>query len=209
MLLKKGNSSKDVQTLQRALHLLDDGIFGQLTEDAVKEFQKSHGLKVDGIVGDKTWAAICGSSIIKSKRIINEIIVHCSATREGFDYTVSDITKWHKQRGFSTIGYHYVIYRDGSINTGRDVNLSGAHCEEHNSHSVGVCYIGGLENRLNPKTGKYDIPKDTRTAAQKASLLKLLRQLRSLYPSAKIRGHRDFANKACPSFDATKEYMLL
>lgn len=209
MLLKKGNSSKDVQTLQRALHLLDDGIFGQMTEDAVKEFQKSHGLNVDGIVGDKTWAAICGSSLIKSKRIINEIIVHCSATREGFDYTVSDITKWHKQRGFSTIGYHYVIYRDGSINTGRDVNVSGAHCEGHNSHSVGVCYIGGLENRLNPKTGKYDIPKDTRTAAQKASLLKLLRQLRSLYPSAKIRGHRDFANKACPSFDATKEYMLL
>lgn len=209
MLLKKGNSSKDVQTLQRALHLLDDGIFGQMTEDAVKEFQKSHGLNVDGIVGDKTWAAICGSSLIKSKRIINKIIVHCSATREGFDYTVSDITKWHKQRGFSTIGYHYVIYRDGSINTGRDVNVSGAHCEGHNSHSVGVCYIGGLENRLNPKTGKYDIPKDTRTAAQKASLLKLLRQLRSLYPSAKIRGHRDFANKACPSFDATKEYMLL
>lgn len=209
MLLKKGISGKEVQTLQRALHMLDDGIFGQLTEDAVKEFQKSHGLKVDGIVGDKTWAAICGSSLIKSKRIINEIIVHCSATREGFDYTVSDITKWHKQRGFSTIGYHYVIYRDGSINTGRDINISGAHCEGHNSHSVGICYIGGLENSLNPKTGKYDIPKDTRTAAQKASLLKLLLQLRSLYPSAKIRGHRDFANKACPSFDATKEYKTI
>lgn len=209
MLLKKGNRGKDVQTLQRDLHMLDDGIFGQLTEDAVKEFQKSHGLKVDGIVGDKTWVAICGSSLIKSKRIINEIIVHCSATREGFDYTVSDITKWHKQRGFTTIGYHYVIYRDGSIHTGRDINVSGAHCEGHNSHSVGVCYIGGLENRLNPKTGKYDIPKDTRTAAQKASLLKLLRQLRSLYPSAKIRGHRDFANKACPIFDATKEYKTI
>ena len=209
MLLKKGNRGKDVQTLQRALHLLDDGIFGQMTEEAVKDFQKSHGLKVDGIVGDKTWAAICGSSIVKSKRVINEIIVHCSATREGFDYTVNDITKWHKQRGFTTIGYHYVIYRDGSIHTGRDINISGAHCEGHNSHSVGVCYIGGLENRLNPKTGKYDIPKDTRTAAQKASLLKLLRQLRSLYPLAKIRGHRDFANKACPSFDATKEYKTL
>ncbi len=209
MLLKKGNSGKDVQTIQRALHMLDDGIFGRMTEDAVKEFQKSHGLKVDGIVGDKTWDAICGSYLIKSKRIINEIIVHCSATREGFDYTVSDITKWHKQRGFSTIGYHYVVYRDGSIHTGRDINISGAHCDGHNSHSVGICYIGGLENRLNPKTGKYDIPKDTRTAEQKASLLKLLSQLRSLYPSAKIRGHRDFANKACPSFDATKEYKTI
>lgn len=223
MLLKKGNSGKDVQTLQRALHLLDDGIFGQLTEDAVKEFQKLHGLKVDGIVGDKTWAAICGSSLIKSKRIINEIIVHCSATREGFDYTISDITNWHKKRGFTTIGYHYVIYRDGSIHTGRNINVSGAHCEGHNSHSVGVCYIGGLENRLNPKNWKYDIPKDTRTAAQKASLLKLLKELKRLYPTAKIIGHRDTSPdkngdgliepsewiKACPSFDAKEEYKCL
>ena len=205
MLLKKGSRGKDVQTLQRVLHLLDDGIFGQLTEEAVKEFQKSKGLKVDGIVGDATWAAICGSSLVKSKRSINEIIVHCSATREGMDYTVADIKRWHTTpvskggRGWSDIGYHYVIYRDGSVHKGRDVNIAGAHCTGHNSHSIGVCYIGGLKI-----DGKND--KDTRTPAQKASLLKLLKELRTLYPMAKIRGHRDFANKACPSFDATKEY---
>lgn len=202
MLLKKGNIGKDVQTLQRALHLLDDGIFGQLTEDAVKEFQKSNGLKVDGIVGDKTWTAICGSSLIKSKRIIDEIIVHCSATAEGKDFTTSDITRWHRQRGFTTIGYHYVVYRDGSIHTGRDVNVAGAHCTGHNTHSIGVCYIGGCK-----ADGRS--PKDTRTEAQKAALLKLLKDLKHLYPNAKIRGHRDFANKACPSFDATKEYRTI
>lgn len=199
MLLKKGYKGKDVQTLQRALHLYPDGIFGQLTEEAVKEFQKSKGLKVDGIVGDETWNAICGSDLMKSKRVINEIIVHCSATKEGQDFTVSDITRWHKQRGFSTIGYHYVIYRDGSIQTGRDVNVSGAHCVNHNANSIGVCYIGGCSSISGT-------PKDTRTPEQKASMLKLLKDLRRLYPTAKIRGHRDFANKACPSFDATKEY---
>lgn len=208
MLLKKGSRGKDVQTLQRVLHLLDDGIFGQLTEEAVKEFQKSKGLKVDGIVGDRTWEAIVGSNLIKSKRTINEIIVHCTATPEGKDYTIADITNWHKQRGFTTIGYHYVIYRDGSVHKGRDINVSGAHCTGHNAHSIGVCYVGGLENKPGVPTAKQK-DKDTRTPAQKASLLKLLKELRTLYPMAKIRSHKDFANKACPSFDATKEYKNL
>lgn len=203
MLLKKGNRGKDVQTLQRALHLLDDGIFGQLTEDAVKEFQKSHGLNVDGIVGDKTWAAICGSSLIKSKRIINEIIVHCSATREGFDYTVNDITNWHKQRGFTTIGYHYVVYRDGSIHTGRDVNVAGAHCTGHNTHSIGVCYIGGCK-----ADGRS--PKDTRTPQQKESLAKLVVELCQKYNILRknIYGHCEFAAKDCPCFDVKKEFRV-
>lgn len=192
----------DVRTLQSALHIYPDGIFGELTEEAVKEFQKANGLKVDGIVGEQTWAKICGSGIVKSKRYIREIIVHCSATAEGRDFTVDDITRWHKQRGFTTIGYHYVVYRDGSIHNGRDINMAGAHCTDHNTGSIGICYIGGC--MADGRT-----PKDTRTEAQKASLLKLLRQLRSLYPSARIYGHRDFANKACPSFDATKEYRTI
>lgn len=132
-------------------------------------------------------------------RKITEIIVHCSATPEGRDFAVADITRWHRQRGFSTIGYHYVIYRDGSVAIGRDVNTAGAHCYGHNANSIGVCYIGGLAT-----DGKT--PKDTRTDAQKAALLTLLRKLRALYPSAAIHGHRDFTAKACPSFDATLEY---
>lgn len=132
-------------------------------------------------------------------RKINEIIVHCSATPEGKDYSVDNIRQWHLQRGFSDIGYHYVIYRDGSIHTGRDESIIGAHCTGHNANSIGVCYIGGCAS-----DGKT--PKDTRTAQQKQSLVKLLKELKTKYPQASIHGHRDFANKACPSFDATKEY---
>ena len=132
-------------------------------------------------------------------RKIDKIIVHCSATPEGKDYSVDTIRKWHLQRGFSDIGYHYIIYRDGSIHTGRDESIIGAHCKGHNSNSIGVCYIGGVA-----ADGKT--PKDTRTSEQRQSLLKLLKELKVKYPKASIHGHRDFANKACPSFDATKEY---
>lgn len=199
--LKKGSRGNDVKTLQRLLHLYDDGIFWTLTEEAVKEFQEAHGLVADGIVGQKTWEALQKGEkgLVKSRRKITEIIVHCTATPEGKDYTIKDITQWHKQRGFSTIGYHYVVYRDGSVHTGRDVNVAGAHCTGHNAHSIGVCYVGGLA-----KDGKT--PKDTRTNVQKASLEILLRKLRTLYPTAKIYGHNTFSAKACPCFDATKEY---
>jgi N-acetylmuramoyl-L-alanine amidase len=135
-------------------------------------------------------------------RNIKELIVHCAATPEGKDYTVADIKKWHLARGFNDIGYHYVIYRDGSIHKGRSEDVIGAHCTGHNSNSIGVCYIGGVAT-----DGKT--PKDTRTAAQKSTLLSVLKQLKAKYPNAKIYSHKDFANKACPSFDATKEYANL
>lgn len=199
--LRKGSRGSDVRILQHALHLLEDGVFGEITEEAVKSFQREHVLVPDGIVGEKTWAKLLGQdgSVNKSRRYINEIIVHCSATPEGKDFTVADITAWHKKRGYSTIGYHYVVYRDGTVHNGRDVNLVGAHCLGHNANSIGVCYIGGLS-----ANGKRS--EDTRTAAQRLGLMTLLLQLRKLYPNARIRGHRDFAAKDCPSFDATQEY---
>ena len=202
--LRIGSRGNDVKILQRALNLYDDGIFGNLTLERVKEYKKSVGLYPDGIVGDKTWEKLLNgkSQISVSKRKITEIIVHCTATQEGKNFTVSDITRWHKQRGFSTIGYHYVIYLDGTRHLGRNVNISGAHCENHNSHSIGVCYVGGLAS-----DGKT--PKDTRTNAQKTALLALLRELRRIYPMARIYGHRNFANKACPSFDAKREYSTI
>lgn len=140
--------------------------------------------------------------IQKTSREIKEIIVHCAATPEGKNFTVKDIDKWHRERGFNCIGYHYVIYLDGSIHNGRDLNKAGAHCTGHNSKSIGVCYIGGVA-----KDGKT--PKDTRTKEQKESLLLLLRELKAKFPKAKIHGHREFANKACPSFDASVEYKNL
>ena len=135
-------------------------------------------------------------------RKINSIIVHCSATPEGKPFTVADIDRWHRQRGFAQIGYHYVIYLDGSVHTGRPLSQVGAHCQGHNTNSIGICYIGGM-------TADNKHPKDTRTEAQKQSLIALLRQLRAQFPNAVIHGHRDYAAKACPSFDATKEYAHL
>lgn len=213
--LRKGDKRSEVRLVQQILGLYVDGIFGELTDEGVRAFQKAQGLEVDGIVGKNTWAALqkeqadqsaqptesqpLGISLTKSRRKITEIIVHCSATPEGKDYTVADIKRWHLQRGFSDIGYHYVIYRNGSVRVGRDANISGAHTVGHNYNSIGICYIGGLA--IDGKTAK-----DTRTPAQKTSMLALLKTLRKLYPKATIHGHREFANKACPCFDAKSEY---
>ena len=136
---------------------------------------------------------------------IEKIIVHCSATREGDESINAEvIDRWHKKRGWKGIGYHFVILIDGLIETGRMIDKCGAHTKGMNCKSIGVCYIGGVESERNDK-GKYSA-KDTRTPEQIATLLELLRLLKKIYPEAKIHGHRDFAAKACPSFDATDEY---
>ena len=132
-------------------------------------------------------------------REINKIIVHCSATREGENYEVAEIRKWHLARGFNDIGYHFYIDLYGEIHKGRDISKIGAHCKGHNRNSIGICYCGGVE-----ADGKT--PKDTRLECQKESLVAVLRTLKAMYPNAVIHSHNDFANKACPSFNATKEY---
>lgn len=131
-------------------------------------------------------------------RRIDEIIVHCTATPQGMAVSVSDINRWHRQRGFASIGYHFVVYLDGTVHTGRPIEQAGAHCKGHNAHSIGVCYVGGLDVQ--------GCPKDTRTPEQKIALHALMVVLKSQYPNAKIYGHRRFANKACPCFDAEKEF---
>lgn len=196
MTLKLGSRGAQVMTLQKKLHLRADGIFGPLTDEAVREFQEKNGLTIDGIVGPKTWDKL---GAVINKRNIKEIIVHCSATAEGKDFTVAQIRQWHLQRGFTDIGYHYVIYRDGSVHVGRPEGVSGAHCTGHNTISIGVCYIGGCAS-----DGKT--PKDTRTETQKAALVKLLSELKKKYPKAKVYPHYKFAAKACPSFNAEEEY---
>lgn len=136
------------------------------------------------------------------ERRITELIVHCSATPAGRDVTAADIRRWHKEeRGFADIGYHFVVRLDGTVECGRRLSVAGAHCRGHNSRSVGVCYVGGI--------GSDGRPADTRTPAQRQALLDLLTALRRRFPGASIHGHRDFAPKACPSFDATAEYRLL
>lgn len=132
-------------------------------------------------------------------RKITEIIVHCSATPAGKDFGVADIDRWHRARGFRRIGYHYVVRLDGSVEPGRPESEQGAHCLGHNARSIGVCYIGGLAS-----DGRT--PRDTRTPAQKESLARLIADLRRRHPGATVHGHREFAAKACPCFDAAREY---
>lgn len=131
-------------------------------------------------------------------RKIEKIIVHCTATPEGREVTADDVTRWHKARGFRTIGYHYLIKLDGTVQTGRPVAEVGAHCLGQNGKSIGVCYVGGID-RDSLK------PKDTRTPAQRASLRRLITDLRAKYPGATLHGHREFAPKACPCFDVKTE----
>ncbi len=127
-------------------------------------------------------------------RKISKIIIHCSATPEGRDYTVGQIDGWHRQRGFRCIGYHFVIYRDGSVHPGRPVGQIGAHTLGHNAGSIGICYIGGC-------AADGRTPKDTRTAAQRRALAGLVGELKAAYPAATVHGHNEFAAKACPSFN--------
>lgn len=200
MMLTKGSRGDMVKRLQTALNLIPDGIFGSLTEEAVKAFQKANGLKQDGIVGEKTWLKLFPptSDLKPSKRNIKMIIVHCTATPEGRAETVQTIRNMHLNNGWSDIGYHYLIGLNGERWTGRNVDLIGAHCKGYNTNSIGVCYVGGVDKKMKPK--------DTRTDKQKDALLALLKDLRKLYPKAKIYGHRDFEKKDCPSFDAKNEY---
>lgn len=187
-----GSRGREVAALQRKLNLIPDGIFGPLTGEALRQFQKDNGLVPDGIAGPKTLNAL-GLIPPENPRIINKIIIHCSATPEGRDVSADTIRQWHLARGFKEIGYHYVIYRDGTVVPGRSEAVVGAHTSGVNSNSLGICYVGGMS-----PDNKF--PKDTRTPRQKDALCKLVAELRQKYPGVSVHGHNEFAKKACPSF---------
>lgn len=132
-------------------------------------------------------------------RKITEIILHCSATAEGLDFSVRDIRAWHKAQGWADVGYHYVVRLDGTVQEGRPLEQAGAHCKGHNDRSIGICYIGGL-------AADGRTPKDTRTTAQRAAIRALVTRLQRQYPAATVHGHNEFAAKACPCFDVRAEY---
>jgi len=131
-------------------------------------------------------------------REVNKIIIHCSATPEGRQVSVRDIDRWHRERKFSEIGYHYVIYLNGTIHKGRNELKAGAHTVGHNAKSIGICYIGGVDNKFQPK--------DTRTPEQRIALKELVAELQKKYPGATVHGHNEFAAKTCPSFNVRKEF---
>lgn len=157
-----------------------------------------------------TTATTSTTPRLKDRESTDLIVVHCSATAPAADIGVADITRWHKQRGFDTVGYHYVIRRDGTLETGRRESEIGAHVRGHNASSIGICLAGGVS-----ANGK---PENNFTAAQWASLESLLLELQSRYPAARVCGHRDLSPdkngdgrispdefiKACPSFDVAQ-----
>ena len=127
-------------------------------------------------------------------RSITMLIIHCSAVMPAQTSSAAQIDMWHRRQGWKLgIGYHYVIRRDGTIEPGRPEWMVGAHCKNHNAHSIGICYEGGLNIRGQPD--------DTRTEAQKVSMRRLLEDLHQRYPRAIIVGHNDLnPHKDCPGY---------
>ena len=155
------------------------------------------------------------------KENIDAIVIHCSASRAGQDLRAADIDKMHKERGFAMIGYNYVIDLDGTVETGRPLTRDGAHCntaglsgKSYNKHSIGICYVGGLDKDGNPA--------DTRTDAQKTALAELVYRLIDEYPIIEVIGHRDASPdkdgngtieknewiKQCPCFSVRDEFPM-
>ncbi|MDP9775929.1 N-acetylmuramoyl-L-alanine amidase [Agrobacterium sp. RC10-4-1] len=132
---------------------------------------------------------------MKSRTRTDYIAVHCAATRPSQDIGRADIDRWHRAKGWLMIGYHFVIRRDGRVETGRPVDAIGAHVEGYNSVSVGICLAGGVD--------EHGRSQDNFTPAQYAALAELLIELKAKYPKATIQGHRDFPKvaKDCPCFD--------
>lgn len=147
---------------------------------------------------------------MERKTPIDTIMIHCTATPPGREVSRAELDSWHKAERFEPYvdekgrvtyaGYHLLVHLDGSYERLRPDGHRGQHCAQANmnNRAVSICYVGGVDNN-----GK---PCDTRTEAQKRTLLTLVRTMRARYPKAQVVGHRDFAAKACPSFDAKREY---
>lgn len=132
-------------------------------------------------------------------RDINRIIIHSTATPEGRHTTVADVTRWHLARGWASIGYHYLIYIDGTIAPGRGINVSGAHTYGHNHDSIGVAYVGG--------TDRDGLSLDTMNKAQYRSMVAVISSIRTLFgEDVTIHGHNDFSSKRCPGFNVKEKF---
>ena len=130
-----------------------------------------------------------------SRKSTDYLIIHCSATKPSMDIGFEEINQWHRQRGWLSCGYHFIIRRNGVIEDGRTTDAVGAHCRGKNHNSIGICMVGGVTQEDHTKAEDNFLP------AQWESLKKLCDELHEQYPDAKVKGHYHFADKFCPSFD--------
>ncbi len=134
-------------------------------------------------------------------RRIDWVVIHCSDTFSAQDIGVEDIRYWHtKGNGWSDVGYHFVIKRDGTVEEGRDIKRVGAHTYGFNNHSIGICWVGGKSDDGGPE--------DNRTEEQEKSLRGIVDRMLSAFPDAVLMGHNDFplVKKDCPCFDVCDWY---
>ena len=156
-------------------------------------------LRADSVIFEEAHTPKAVKAPTPKKDPKDTIIIHCSATYPGQDVGMADIDRWHRERGFDGIGYHYVIRLDGTIEEGRPYDRDGAHALGWNHRAVGICYIGGYDDKGRPA--------DTRTPQQRSALIRLIIRLKREHPTlVRVLGHRDVARKECPCFDAAEEY---
>ena len=200
------NTIRAIKEFQRENGLVVDGVAGQMTTAAIRTATAKIGRHKTEPNKEAMNTTALPYNVIKfprakAKRIaiqltarnINHIVYHCAATPEGKNFTVVDVTAWHKQRGWNRCGYHFVILLDGTIQVGCPIGQIGIHTKGKNTGSIGIAYIGGM-------TKNMKAAKDTRTPAQVASSAWLISELCKMYPINKISGHNQYAPKACPSF---------
>ena len=138
------------------------------------------------------------------KTPVTTVFVHCSATRPEWlagsplSEKIKEFTRWHRAKGWGTIGYHHVIDRDGTVGKGRDESFPGAHVAGHNTGSIGICLVGGHGSNEN------DDFLDHYTPAQEAALRALVEDIKTRAAITKVRGHNEVAAKACPGFSVKR-----
>lgn len=211
------NTKSQIRAFQKAHGLVIDGILGPQTQRVLDEVNALPPLAVAPepdksainapakprtipVVPSVMWTGQI--ALADTARRITEIIYHCAATPRGKFFDRDDINAWHKQRGFSMIGYHFVILPDGTIQIGRPIGMVGAHCEGHNVGTIGICYVGGLS-----ADGKR--AEDTRTALQIAASVWLIKALKAKFKiRGRVKGHNEYnAGKACPSFNVARDLL--